>query len=474
MKRPISYLSIFLPALAVLSHIQVLSAADTRSGVRHTIIAESGAATPAGGHYSPFSFLNARLNAQHAVAFDAQVIGPLITSGVFVGDGTATSTIALGVSANPATPSFGSVLNPFITRNGAVVFTTGAGEVFRSDESVIVPLVRIGDAAQGGGVVTLLGNPVVNDGGAVAYFAGVSGAAATQAIFRTDGTRTTTIARDDIAPPTGGRFTSLENLDMNNSGRVAFNSEMTGGSADHGIFRGDGGYLTPVFVTHQAAPGGGTIEDCGPPQINARGQVMAICSLANSASPKGVFVGDGVDTVAITLIGTPAPIAGNYDLFTSMPRLNDRGEVAFQARLTGGTIGMFRSDGKRATTLALSGTSAPGTTGTFQSFGDLFELGNDGRVAFAAKLAVGVGGVDSSNNIGIWIGTSNEDLRLMVRTGGVIGGKVLTGLPFDSSSVAGHPLQLNGNSVLWRGSFGPAKAVVVSGFTDDDGGNEED
>ena len=133
MKRPISYLSIFLPALAVLSHIQVLSAADTRSGVRHTIIVESGAATPAGGHYSPFSFLNARLNAQHAVAFDAFVIGPLFTSGVFVGDGTTTSTIALGVSPNPATPSFGSVLNPFITRNGAVVFTTGAGEVFRSD-----------------------------------------------------------------------------------------------------------------------------------------------------------------------------------------------------------------------------------------------------------------------------------------------------------------------------------------------------
>ena len=115
MKRPILYLSIFLPALAVLPHIQVLSAADTRSEVRHTIIAESGAATPAGGHYSPFSFLNARLNAQHAVAFDAFVIGPQFTSGVFVGDGTTTSTIALGASPDPATPSFGSVLNPFIS-----------------------------------------------------------------------------------------------------------------------------------------------------------------------------------------------------------------------------------------------------------------------------------------------------------------------------------------------------------------------
>ena len=70
-----------------------------------------------------------------------------------------------------------------------------------SGGKAIVPLVRIGDPAPGGGAVMLLGNHVVNDGGAVTYFAGVSGAAATQAIFRTDGTRTTTIARDDIAPP---------------------------------------------------------------------------------------------------------------------------------------------------------------------------------------------------------------------------------------------------------------------------------
>ena len=107
MKKAISYLSnIFAGIRSSVAHSGVAGAADTRSGVRHAIIAESGAATPAGGHYSPFSFLNARLNAQHAVAFDAVVIGPVITTGVFVGDGTATSTIALGISPDPATPKF--------------------------------------------------------------------------------------------------------------------------------------------------------------------------------------------------------------------------------------------------------------------------------------------------------------------------------------------------------------------------------
>jgi hypothetical protein len=83
--------------------------------------------------------------------------------------------------------------------------------------------------------------------------------------------------------------------------------------------------------------------------------------------------------------------------------------------------------------------------------------------------------VDSSNNKGIWIGTSERDLRLLVRTGEMIGGKVLTGLPFDGSDASGHSLLMNENSVLWRGSFGLTKAVIVSEIHgDDDRGKNED
>ena len=469
MKRAICYPVAFLPAVAVLSLTQMVSAGDTTSRVRHTIIAASGAAAPLGGNYVIISFMNATLNARHGVAFDAFLTGPPPTSGVFVREGRTTSTIALGVHPDPAAPSFGAVSNPFITSDGEVVFDVNFSDVFRSDGKTIVPLVRVGDPVAGGGtVMSLLGERAVNNSGAIAYVAGVSGAATTQAVFRTDGKRTTTIARDDIAPPTGGRFTSLLNVDMNERGQVAFKSEMTAGSAENGIFRGEGGHLTPVFVTNQMVPGGATIQDCGTPVINARGQVVAICLLTNSASRAGLFVGDGMDTVAIALDGQPAPKGGNYEgVFPGTTRLNDAGEVAFLARLTGGRHGMFRGNGKRTTTLALAGTSAPGTTGTFQSFGDVFELGNDSRVAFVAKLVIGVGGVDSSNNTGIWIGTSDVDLQLLVRTGVVIGGNVLTDLRFAGFSAAGHPLDMNENRVLWRGNFGAARALVVSGILDD-------
>jgi hypothetical protein len=459
---------------------QLLSAGDTTTRVRHTVIAASGSAAPAGGSYLAFSFLNATLNAREAVAFDAIITGPPFTPGIFVKDGSTTSTIALGVNLDPGVPSFGMVANPFITSNGAVVFEGNSTDVFRSDGKTIVPLVRIGDTVASAGTVTsLVGERAVNDHGDIAYVARVSGTAATQAVIRTDGTRTTTIARDDIAPPTGGSFIALQGVDMNGLGQVAFKSEMTGGSADHGIFRGDGGNLTPVFVANRIAPGGATFDDCGAARINAAGQVMAICSLTKNASRAGVFVGDGTEAIAIALDGQPAPKGGNYEASTiSFPRttrLNDRGEVAFQARLTGGTFGIFRGNGKHTTTLAILGTSAPGTTGTFQSFGDVLDLGNDGRVAFTAKLAMGSGGVDASNDTGIWIGTSDADLQLLVRTGSVIEGKVLTGLPFTGSNAGGHSLGMNENSVLWRAVFGPVKALIVSRILgDNEATNQED
>jgi hypothetical protein len=466
MKRAILYtVVLLLPTLMALPSAQMSSAAGAKVKVSHTVVAATGAAAPAGGNY--ITFLNATLNARHAVAFDAIVIGPHPTTGVFVGDGKTTSTIALGANPDPAAPSFGFVLNPFITPNGDVVFDVNDSDAYRSDGKTIVPLVRNGDQAPGGGALTPFTRRATNDHGAIAYRAGVSGATATQGLFRSDGTQTVAVVRDDNVVPTGGRFTSFHDPVINDRGQVAFVAEMTGGSADFGLFRGEGGDLTPVFVANQIAPGGATIEDFGDPVINRHGQVAVIGLLTNSASRRGVFVGDGTDAVAIALDGQLAPKGGSYTdsgrgAFPGPIRLNDRGEVAFDARLTGGTSlsGIFRGDGDRMTTIALAGTIAPGTTGTFESFGDI-KLGNDGRVAFIATLAVGVGGVDSSNNMGIWIGTSDEDLQLVVRTSEVIGGNVLTLLP-QFGFASGNQFDMNENGLLWIGNFGPAKAIVFS------------
>ncbi|MGC4050111.1 MAG: hypothetical protein QM757_12065 [Paludibaculum sp.] len=455
---------LFLPALIVPSFAQTFSS-DPAKGAnpRHTVIAASGGTAPVGGNYNPLSFLNATVNPSGAVVFDAFLTGPPPSAAVFARKGHNTSPVALGVNPDPAGPSFGFVTNSFITRNGDVIFDSNFSDVFRSNGKTIVPLLKLGDPAPDGGTIASRGQErIVNKHGAISFVATISGAATSQAILRTDGSRTVTIASDNIAPPTGGRFTALLSMDMNDLGQVAFKSEITGGTADQGVFRGDGGLLTPIFVANQIAPGGGTFQDFGIPAINSHGQVVTICLLNNSTSAAGLFVGDGKDTIPIAILGQPAPKGGNYTVFTGSTRLNDHGDVVFQSRLSGAFSGMFHSNGKRTTTVALAGTNAPGTSGTFESFGDVFEFGTDGRIAFIARLAMGVGGVDSSNNTGLWTGTSEDDLHLVVRTGEVIGGNVLTDLHFAGAGAGGHPEAMNENSILWRGSFGPASALVLS------------
>lgn len=454
------------PAVVAISFAPML-AADAELEMRHRIVAASGAEAPTGGNYLPL-FVNARWNTRHEVAFDGFVSGPPITTGVFIGNGRTASTVVLGTSADPAAPSFGFVGNPFITETGSVVFQANSSDIFVSDAMTLVPLVRTGDGAPGGGTLTPSAPFAANNHGTVAYPASISGSTATRGIFRVNGTQTVPIVRDDSEVPTGGRFSLLGDPVINDRGQVAFFAEMVGGLADFAIFRGEGGDLIPVFAANRIAPGGEAFEDFGSPVINRHGQVATVATLSG-ASRRGLFVSDGTDAVAVALEGQRAPKGGTYGGANPFrgARLNDRNEVAFVARLTGGTSssGIFRGNGASTAAIALAGMTAPGTTGTFEFFDDI-KLGIDGRVAFIATLAVGVGGVDSSNNRGIWIGTSDEDLQMVVRTGEVIGGSVLTGLP---SSNQGNRFDMNQNGVLWVGGFGPATAIVVTRVA---GGNE--
>ncbi len=172
--------------------------------------------------------------------------------------------------------------------------------------------------------------------------------------------------------------------------------------------------------------------------------------------------------MAIALSGHAAPKGGIYNPDVNIQffgsGLNDRGQAVFAAFLKGGTSqsGIFRGDGATTTPIALEGTAAAGTTGTFASFGDI-KLGNDGRVAFIATLTTGVGGVDLSNNIGIWVGTSETDLHLLARTGELVAGKTL------ARPLSLGPLQINSERpIVWIGRFADNSTAIVSSDVDGD------
>ena len=171
-------------------------------------------------------------------------------------------------------------------------------------------------------------------------------------------------------------------------------------------------------------------------------------------------------TVAIAISGQTAPKGGIYATDVALQFLgrvlNDRGQVAFAAFLKGGTSqsGIFRGDGVTTTPIALEGTAAAGTTGTFASFGEI-KIGDDGQVAFIATLRAGVGGVDASNSMGIWVGTSETDLHLVARSGQIIAGKTLT------RPLSLGPRQINSERpIVWLGRFAGNSTAIVSSDID--------
>jgi hypothetical protein len=449
-------------AIIALTLSQILSVTGVRSQVRHTVIAASGDAAPAGGSYK--DFLNTlAVNARGQVAFDARLNGPS-TTGVFVSDHISTSAIALGGNPDPTAGNFNFVSAPFITTRGDVIFNTDTG-IFRNDGNRTVALVQNGDAAPGGGTLTA-SRYAANSQGLIAFAAFVTGGLHTEGVFRNDGTQTIAIALDGIPSPTGGTFLFFSSPVIDEHGQAAFFAGTTGGSADFGIYRGDGKNIATIFAANQPAPGGGTFVDFGEPVTNNHGQVLSLASLDNAAGPFGLILGDGTDAVAIALSGHAAAKGGIYATGVALqflsPVLNDRGQVAFAAFLKSGTSasGIFRGDGTTTIPIALEGTAAAGTTGTFASFGKI-TMGNDGRVVFIATLTPGVGGVDQSNNIGIWTGTSETDLHLLARTGEVIAGKTLT------RPLTLGPVQINSERpIVWLGRFADNSTAIISSEID--------
>ena len=435
--------------LMVLVLVQLVP--TTQAQVRHTVIAASGEAAPAGGNYG--NFLNTiALNARGEVAFDVLLGGPS-TSGVFVSNGTTTSAIALGGNPDPTAGNFVFVSAPSLTTSGDVIFNGTTG-IFRGNGTTNISLVQDGDPAPGGGSFVTGGSPFnANSRGLIAFHTFVNGGVATEGIFRNDGFNTTSIALDGTPAPTGGTFLFFSSPVIDEVGRVAFYAGTIGGAADFGIYGGDGQNTSTIFAANQAAPGGRTFVDFSDPIMNKLGQVLVLAQLDNGS---GLFVHDGQDAVAIAQSGDTTPMGGTYSSFFGPLTLNDRGQTAFEARMTGATSGIFRADRTTVTPLAVKGTVAAGTSGTFENFGNL-QIGKDGSVVFIATLTIGVGGVDTSNNFGIWIGTSETDLHLVARTGQSIAGKTLT----RPLSVA--QLNMDQHSIVWLGRFaGNATAIVSS------------
>ena len=113
---------------------------------------------------------------------------------------------------------------------------------------------------------------------------------------------------------------------------------------------------------------------------------------------------------------------------------NERGDVVMRARLEADPsedLAVWGPNGDGTLALvAREGSAAPGVAGGFfggdhSEFGFVFDrpvVDGERQVAFLASLAHGPGGVDDSNDTGLWVGDPDGGLTLVLREGGAVPG----------------------------------------------------
>ena len=246
-----------------------------------------------------------------------------------------------------------------------------------------------GNAAPGGGTFDYyFGPPQLNSNGQVAFYAGVNGDSGfVQGIFRYDGSTGIAIALSGNAAPAGGNYDYLSDdpVQLNSSGQVVFQTELTGGSSNRGIFRHDGTTAIPIALNFTATPAGGVYDSVSYPRLADNGQVAFLANVVAGPSDKGIFRHDGTTGVAIALRSAAAPAGGNYSDLSHIFNLNTIGQVVFDADLTGGSNpeGIFRVDGETGEAIALRGAPAP-AGGNYRNLFDprLNSIGHVAHVAF--------------------------------------------------------------------------------------------
>ena len=188
--------------------------------------------------------------------------------------------------------------------------------------------------------------PAINDAGQVAFWAKLTDTRAgnkdNQGIFRVRDGKVTRIVRKGQQPPEGnGRFLDLSCPLLNSAGQVAFRAKLAGTRGKNkdniGIYRGGGGALTQIARKGQRSPdGNGRLSDLSGPVLNDAGQVAFWAKLTGtsggSKDNEGVYRGRSATLTQIMREGQmPVPDDIEYyeDAYISDPALNSSGQVAF-------------------------------------------------------------------------------------------------------------------------------------------------
>lgn len=225
---------------------------------------------------------------------------------------------------------------------------------------------------------------------------------------------------------------SLGTPRLNHDGDILFDSSLGDGpfSQDLGVWLQTSGETQRILQTGYEAPGipGATIWEPQARGINSTGQVAVTSSMDPNDPQYALWVGTPTNLALIAKTSDPVPGVPSrcfHEFFDAT--LNERGDLLFRAQLCDDSNaleealfvfadGVFRM-------IARGNNPAPGLDGPVftTAFSDSFfryGFNNRGDVIFHSTLRLGVGGVTTSNDIGLWIYDSQADqVRLVAREG---------------------------------------------------------
>lgn len=184
------------------------------------------------------------------------------------------------------------------------------------------------DVLGGDGPITALDiSPALNENDEVAFNAGLD--AGGQGIFIGDGETITEVANSE------GEFDLFSYPDLNDEGTTAFLVQRddgtrgiyTNGYGETELLVDDSGKFS--FFSSEAA-------------LNNNGEVAFYAELDDGSA--GIYVATELGTTLVAAEGDEIDGVTVEELVITQEGLNDKGQVAFQARLEDGTLGIFRAD----------------------------------------------------------------------------------------------------------------------------------
>jgi len=204
--------------------------------------------------------------------------------------------------------------------------------------------------------------------------------------------------------------------------------------------------------------------------INNLDQVVMRATLDSSDRGVWLYTGGMGSLLGRTGVGgVPEIVGANFEVFEDL-LMNDAGQVLVRAEIEVGSGGVTGSDnyglwfldGSGSLVLRTGSGGVPELPGTnFFEFSD-YSLNESGQLAVAATLEIGVGGVDSSSDSGLWFVDPNGVSQLVAREGDVLAGHTIASVDFFAGT-AGNAGQLSGLNDLGH-------LLFQATFTDGDSG----